>query len=419
MSGQIEELITIRTVENKEDLYDKLFFTCNKTNLRYFRAPIVEWHDALDRQFLKHLTIDRLLHKEEKYGLSCLFEFFQTFEGSKCLMKLLMENFLQFDEKNQWRYHPKELPALFLIPASAIFENELEFYKFTKQFVFLVDDAPLTGETIIASYISYPSKEELKHVDGLDVWDKYTKMFNYTLIRIHNVNGVSENDLFRALLHELEHAHNDYALCSEEDSSFFYKSKILDYVIEDKVQEFLKSSKEFLEEFKIQIDGEQKEIKDKVASLIYKLSEFDSKTFVTQVSSFIDDLYFDDVGGAFSYIRKYYKPYSNYKIIYQLLNEKDSSILDYVGFDKSDINEFRKISKNVWHKMSNYIYLACKDSIVPRPNNQHHSIQFYAVNPEEKIWNRISNDEIAEQAHKEMLIECKRNKINENTNRTN
>ena len=358
-----------------------------------------EIFDELDKQFFKHIQIDRLINEEIIYNKYHLFESFGTFEGSKELVKLLIETFFKFDKSKKCRFDKHDLPCLLTIETNKIRTIDC---KFTKKFLIVCTDE-LNSNNVAnsASYITNVDNEIRNIInipEDFDMWDDNSKSFNYSVIIVYDINRVSENKLFQSLLHELEHVWDDYILHSEADSSLYEKSKIYKCSISVKLQEFLNSSEDFLSGFNIDIDNNinfdsmsKQQIRDKVMSIVYKLDKFEAKAFIAQLSAFLEGTRFNNMHDCFSYIRKNYDSYNHYKLIYQLLNEKENSILDYIGVKKSDINKLRKISKDVWHKMLNHAYLACENSIKPKMINEHYSILTYPINPNEKIWNRISN----------------------------
>lgn len=378
-------------------------------DLSYYKAPILEKYDILDSQFYKHLQIDRLLDIEQKYDKCILFESLGTFAGSKELVKMIMDNYFsnKKDKYNRF-YRTKDREGYYEIDTTNIKEFPRKFIK--KLYIGYTEEPNPNNVATSGCYLKHVDTDTKKFFDiseNLDMWDEKNEIFNYSIIILYDINRVSQNKLFQALLHELEHIWDDFILRTEMESSLYLKSNIYGSDVTLKLKDFLDSSLEFLAEFNIKIDKRtdfekmsKNEIRDRVMSIIYKLDKFEAKAFIAQLSGHLEGTKFDNIKDCFSYIRKTYDPYKHYRLLYYLLNEKESSILDYIHIKNSDINKFRKISKDVWSKMLNHTYLACEKHIKPRAIREHQSILTYPINPEESIWNRISNDDKTEMYYK-------------------
>lgn len=204
-------------------------------------------------------------------------------------------------------------------------------------------------------------------------WDDRRKKFNFIDIDIYGFVNESKNELLELLTHELQHAWDDYILRAN-GASLRDKHIVNDFNdMLDELQRNLQQEISMAEDETIQKKYQQYIDRDipYFRQALYYLDRFEGSAYIAQINQLMNGKKFKDPISAMQYIKDKSCTYNNYKILYELFNDKRCSRrLTDIGFKTSAINKYIKISQKIWGKVVNHTYHIILQHLIYNDNRE-------------------------------------------------
>lgn len=299
----------------------------------------------LDEQIIKHIKIHEAFNNTHVYYT---FEGIGLFKGCKEIIKYFDTHFddIFVDGNINMTIKGSDI-------CKGLFFDELKL-------IFKYD-----ADDFFAEYVIGYSKDDDNDKYEDSKWDIDNQRFKFIEINIYNIDDVGKSEIFELLTHELTHAYNDYMLHTNAGTS------LRNIKVTDKFKSELKDVSRSLK-FNQVLDIKNKDKYSKyltvdipyIENILYYLEKTEINSYIAQLNQVLKGKHFSTGKEVVDYLNNNSASYYNYKYLYNLFNDDSyvNSLIE-LGFKKSTVYKFRKITKHTWNKIINHIYHILDDNV--------------------------------------------------------